>query len=350
MWQSSFQQILRFGIRLPHSTACLFCTILEDALAQLKILNECNPGLRLQSTLMDMNLHLNDKYGIKREVLDEVDSIKPNKLHCNEYKLKKLLKDRELIIKVLKGAYIDMSEHGNILVLKEYISEISKTYNDREILILVEGRNRQVKRDLNKQLRQQRNHIKSVLYQTECNIKDLCSRFEDASIYANIRGRYVDGWQRARHEQLEFALKDKEYAPSQNIELHKRKSQQEQQVHTEVELLTNIIINETLEKIEVWVNKYDVDMEQIDLKIQIARNKWLSIQKQRIDMEEQFAKHEEEMRIWVQFKRDREEARLYREKMTNCAIVIQAWWRGLLVRRRLGPYKAKKSKNPKTKA
>jgi IQ domain-containing protein G len=41
----------------------------------------------------------------------------------------------------------------------------------------------------------------------------------------------------------------------------------------------------------------------------------------------------------VDFKDAREKARLYREKMQHAATVVQAWWRGLLVRNQLGPYK-----------
>lgn len=46
------------------------------------------------------------------------------------------------------------------------------------------------------------------------------------------------------------------------------------------------------------------------------------------------------MKDWVYFKDEREKARLYREKMNNSATIVQAWWRGLLVRLQLGPYKA----------
>lgn len=56
----------------------------------------------------------------------------------------------------------------------------------------------------------------------------------------------------------------------------------------------------------------------------------------------QIEKHDQQMKDWKQFKGDREEARQYVEKMTNSAIIVQAWWRGLLVRLQLGPYRPKK--------
>lgn len=47
------------------------------------------------------------------------------------------------------------------------------------------------------------------------------------------------------------------------------------------------------------------------------------------------------MKAWVHFKDERENLRQYRLKMTNAAISVQSWWRGLLVRLELGPYNPK---------
>lgn len=50
---------------------------------------------------------------------------------------------------------------------------------------------------------------------------------------------------------------------------------------------------------------------------------------------------------WNEFKRKRAEAEKYFNDMTRCAIMVQAWWRGLLVRKQLGPYKPVKKKAKK---
>ncbi|VVC88370.1 unnamed protein product [Leptidea sinapis] len=157
------------------------------------------------------------------------------------------------------------------------------------------------------------------------------------------RGRYVENWQRARTEQHLQTIYDKEIVPSRVIEYFKQRADYEQRVHAEVELLTNIRINETLEKVESWMNKYDTDMEAIDLKIQLKKNEYQDMFDRRLE------KHDQMMKDWIHFKEEREKARLYREKMMNSAIIIQAWWRGLLVRRQLGPYKVKKKKGDAAK-
>ncbi|CAB3246318.1 unnamed protein product [Arctia plantaginis] len=90
-------------------------------------------------------------------------------------------------------------------------------------------------------------------------------------------------------------------------------------------------------------------MESIDLKIQLMKNDYNSQTVTRTEMEELYEKHEIEMRDWVKFTTDREIERLYRLKMNTAAIAVQAWWRGLLVRLELGPYKQSKKKGKKKK-
>lgn len=55
------------------------------------------------------------------------------------------------------------------------------------------------------------------------------------------------------------------------------------------------------------------------------------------------------MKQWINFKEEREKARIYRENMTKSAIIVQAWWRGLLVRRRLGPYRVGRKRRGRKK-
>lgn len=76
---------------------------------------------------------------------------------------------------------------------------------------------------------------------------------QDAALNAVIRSRYVENWQRARTEQHNQTIVDREAEPSDVIELCKQRSDQEQRVHSEVELLINIAINVSLTVIALYV-------------------------------------------------------------------------------------------------
>ncbi|CAK1551012.1 unnamed protein product [Leptosia nina] len=331
---------------LSYLQASFFATVLEDTITQMRILVECNNELRIIKTNTDMKILLPLKYGVVQpKVTDELESIDPHDLGCNEYKLNKLDSDRNYLIDVIKKTYLDLSLHNRYEALVDFVNNLVDTESYRVRVADDETKNKSLRHELNKQLRQQRNHIKSVIYDTDAVIEKLKNIVEDAALNAEIESRYIDNWQRARSEQHVQTIADKEESPTHTIEHYKQRADHEQRVHTEVELLINIIINETLQKVEDWMNKYDKDMEHIDLKIQIKKNEYQNEYDRRVGLEETIETHDKEMKDWNHFKEEREKARLYREKMTKSAITVQAWWRGLLVRRELGPYKV--AKKPK---
>ncbi|XP_045776944.1 dynein regulatory complex protein 9-like [Maniola jurtina] len=331
--------------KIPFLQASLFATVLEDTIVEIRILAECNNELRVIKTLTDMGLLLALKYGVPQpELKDELDEIDHNKLHCNEYKLNKLHSDRKWPLLTLTATYVCLVRSNAFEALKNSVDKVVNWDKYRIELFEDESKNRVIRRELNKQLRQQRNHIKSVIYDTDTTIDDLKAKVEDASLNAEIRSRYVENWQLARTEQHLKKIQDVEATPTSVIDYYKQRAFSEQRVHTEVELLCTIAINETLEKIEQWMDKYDKDMEELDLKIQIKKNDYQNMLDKRIYLEETIEKHDLAMKAWIYFKDEREKARLYVQKMTNSAITIQAWWRGLLVRKQLGPYKVAKRK------
>ncbi|XP_050354442.1 dynein regulatory complex protein 9-like [Nymphalis io] len=335
---------------LPYLQAALFANTLEDTITEMRILVQCNNELRVTKTMSDMGLLVALKYGISQpEIKDELESIDYRKINCNEYKINKLDSDRKLIITAITTTYIDLIQTKTYKALENSINTIVNLDNYRVELCNEEEKNKVLRRELNKQIRQQHNHIKSIIYDTDATIDTLRSEVEDANLNAEIRNRYVERWQVARTEQHNQTIYDKEALPTTVIEYYKRRADSEQRVHSEVELLVTISINETLEKIDDWMNKYDKDMENIELKIQLKKNDYQNMLDKRINLEEMIEKHKTMIKEWIQFKGEREKARLYRENMTKSAIIVQAWWRGLLVRRQLGPYKAKKKGGEKKK-
>ncbi|CAG9789096.1 unnamed protein product [Diatraea saccharalis] len=176
-------------------------------------------------------------------------------------------------------------------MFKSYRTVAAKTLvmADREsyypCLVEDEAKNRVNRRELVKQLRQLRNHIKSVYYDTDSIIQELKTNVEDSALNAEIRSRYVKSWQRARTEQNNETIRVKESQPLGQIEYYKQRSEHEHRVHTEIDLLINITINETLAKVDSWMSKYDKDIEAMDLKIQIMKNNYDMMLEKRKNLE-----------------------------------------------------------------
>ncbi|XP_013147789.1 PREDICTED: IQ domain-containing protein G-like isoform X2 [Papilio polytes] len=291
---------------LPFMTACLFATILEDAITTMRILAQCNNALRVAKAMADMGHLLAIKFSVPpAQNIDPLGKINPNDLGREEYKLDKLEADRNFLLDVMTSTYSDLSLERVFKSLVQQSAGMVEREEHYLTLLEDEARNRATRRDLNRQIRQQRVHVKTVTYDTDVVIDKLKTQVEDAVLNAEIQTRYIVNWQRARTEQHEQTIADRERPPASEIETHKQRLDHEQRVHTEFELLNNIIIN--------------------------------------------LEKHDKLMKDWVNFKEEREKARQYREKMFNAAVVVQAWWRGLLVRQKLGPFKEVKKKGPPPK-
>ncbi|KAI5632925.1 hypothetical protein NE865_14370 [Phthorimaea operculella] len=152
----------------------------------------------------------------------------------------------------------------------------------------------------------------------------------------------------ARAEQHGHEIDQEEGELTNSIEYYKDRSEREGIVHGQVEMLVNILIGEKYQNMEEAMAKYDVDTEKMDLKIQIMRTKACEVTEKRQQLDELLVKRTREIKDWLKFKADRTKAREYHDSMTRSATVVQAWWRGLLVRLQLGPYRQKKNDVKKT--
>ncbi|XP_045527781.1 dynein regulatory complex protein 9-like isoform X1 [Pieris brassicae] len=337
------QEVYYDKFRLPYFKASLFATALEDCITQIRILDQCNTEIRLTKTMVEMQKLLADKYGVeKKEICSELECIDTEKLDCLDYKLDKLDNDRKLLVHVLSETYLDLSKHRRFYALSDYVTTVTRKRQHSEVLIEEEAKNKLLRRETQRQLRQQRNHIKSVTYDCNMTVENLKNRVQDAALNVEIRFRYIGNWQNARCEQNSQRITHIESPRVETIDFYKQRIEQEHRVHSEVELLINILINEILENVEHWMVKYEKDMEKMDLKIQRTKNKHETTEERRCALEEKLKLREVELNNWISFKDKREADRLYREKMTIAALAIQAWWRGLLVRLELGPYKPTK--------
>ncbi|GBP86296.1 Dynein regulatory complex protein 9 [Eumeta japonica] len=298
-------------------------------------------ALHVSKTLADMELLVAHKFGVRplRDI-DDLALVDPRQLHCERYKVDKLDADRNFLGKVLENLYKDTCE-------KNYRSLVDSNENmtsfdcHRAYLLESDEKNKIIRRELAKRLRQQRNHIKSVTYDADVAIDDLKTKIEDVAVIGAVRRRYSCGWQSARAERHRHVLGAAEGELTAAVGRYKLHADHEQRVHGEVELLTNIAIDETLREVEVWMEKYDRDIEAIDLEIQKKKADYYITLDKKLKLEDTLAQHASLVRAWVSFKEARESARVYARTMTEAASVVQAWWRGIIVRRQLGPFRPK---------
>ncbi|XP_038843597.1 dynein regulatory complex protein 9-like, partial [Salvelinus namaycush] len=101
------------------------------------------------------------------------------------------------------------------------------------------------------------------------------------------------------------------------------------------------------EKLEVWMERYERDMEDKQQELNSLRNKKANNLSQ---LQELAKKYRDIEQVVIEDRMEKEALRrkLEKEHMErDAATKIQSWWRGTLVRRGLSPYK--KGKKPKSR-
>lgn len=96
-----------------------------------------------------------------------------------------------------------------------------------------------------------------------------------------------------------------------------------------------------------WTDKYKRELQQLDEQINETKDVMIALKLKFDEMNENYCNREEEVRDYLEERTIREHANNLVERQYEAIVKIQAWWRGILVRRNLGPYRRKKVKKSK---
>lgn len=100
-----------------------------------------------------------------------------------------------------------------------------------------------------------------------------------------------------------------------------------------------------------WNERYEKEVKQLDEQINQTKDVMIALKLKYDEMAEQFSNREEEIQDYLEEKKVKDDAANEAEKKYEAIVRIQSWWKGIMVRRCLGPYRRKKhaKKNKKTK-
>ncbi|KAI5633522.1 hypothetical protein NE865_13752 [Phthorimaea operculella] len=329
---------------LPYFTAAKFATCLEDAILRLNILGQCNNELRAMRATQHMESLLAKKYSVMppAEPEDDIMNIK-YPLDCDENKVDKMFDDRKFCLVFLKDMYKELALKKSFTHLKQYVEE--KDLRLEELFTKEVDERKLSRRQYKQKLRLQRNAQKSALYAAEATISDLIDVIGDSAHISAIDARYMENWKAALTEQHALIIQETEDQCINKIRQYKEEHDKEIRAHEEVERFNMIVIEETRQKVEDIMEKYADDIEAIDLRIQIAMSRLGAIVNQRRDLEHKLASRQRDIDEWRKFTKARAEKQALTNKKTNAAVTVQAWWRGLLVRKQLGPFRKQRAKS-----
>ncbi|KAL1494011.1 hypothetical protein ABEB36_009684 [Hypothenemus hampei] len=258
----------------------------------------------------------------------------------------KLAKDINMLHQVLLKTCKELGV-GTYHCLVETVEIIKKMHKEEEELLEEEAnRERVIKSVKNKCEKERQDNIK-IMQETNEKIQQIKYQAEDINIYGQLEVQYFEEWEKTRKEQNYMKCQEEENSYKKIITDTEKKIAMENRCHEELVKYFKEVRDDCLDEIEQWMKKYNEETEELEDSAINLKNELEKITEERKLIQHEYEKQQTEINDWLEYKRIKEAKELQRQKEIAASIKIQAWWRGIMVRKHLGPYSKKKKKKGK---
>ncbi|KAM8703878.1 hypothetical protein ACLKA7_008498 [Drosophila subpalustris] len=206
------------------------------------------------------------------------------------------------------------------------------------------------------ELKQLQAQLEQVKIEGVAKLKDYDERIADAKYNLKCVSRVndleyslVERWEAARVGQAEIWGENAERAYLRDILDFKQRLSREQRVSQELSSFRSRERADLQRRITDWQQRYASELRRVERESEAWELRILELTKS-------LARHREENAQHVEFVNEynakkEEEQRLLDLQLhrIQCAIKLQAWWRGTMVRRGLGPFKKKPKRGKRAK-
>ncbi|NXO64944.1 DRC9 protein, partial [Phainopepla nitens] len=267
-------------------------------------------------------------------------SPKRSKKHTSQAaeKLTKIYADRQYASDVITVTIKKMEELGTFSSLtqaNEREKAKKKTFYD--ILIRSEKGKKEIKA-LQKQLQDVKKQTDDDLQNRDKVINSLKNKLQEMMAKLNIENYYMKKNTELQIHQIQKKCSSAENALEKEIQNLKSKTDEEIALHRETENFLTQQYQKVKEKLEYWMEKYEKDTTAKDQELEDLR----TLKAENLETMQRFAKECLTFEATIIIDRtEKEDKRKQREREAlelRSAVKVQAWWKGTMVRRFLGPY------------
>lgn len=256
--------------------------------------------------------------------------------------LKKVQADRQFVADVLHEAHIELKTQGTFNSLLLAVGREKEKKADFQNTVAREEAGRKRIKDLHKELQEIQKEKEDAIQNRNEMIAHLKDQLQEMKAKTTMEGKYVK--KDAELQVLQIQKKGSNEEAELKAELQKlnNKSDEEMRVHMEIENFLRQLQNELEEKLEYWMEKYDKDTEAKQQELNALKSAKASNLAALEELAKQYREFEqvviEDRLEKAKAQRDRDQERLELKSVLK----IQAWWRGTMVRRGLGPFQMPK--------
>ncbi|NWS83262.1 DRC9 protein, partial [Toxostoma redivivum] len=342
--------ILGYIMPVPHKDKNVCATALKDKIKEIiqeeldinspELMSAKQESGEAVTSLALKNTGQKQQQGKSEDQKSTQDSSKSSKKRTTRAakKLKKIYADRQYASDVITVTIKNMEEFGTFSSLTDANEREKAKKNKFYDILIREEKGKEEIKALQKQLQDVKKQTDKDLQNRDEAIDRLKDKLQENTAKWNIESYYMK-----RNTDLQIHLTQRkcsnaEIALEKEIQNLKIKTDEEIQLHTETENFLTQQYQKVKEKLEYWMEKYNKDTaakdgEMDDLKALKAEN---------LETMQRFAKECLTFQETIIIDRtDKEAKRKQREQEAleqKSALKVQAWWKGTMVRRFLGPY------------
>ncbi|XP_075617474.1 dynein regulatory complex protein 9 isoform X1 [Balearica regulorum gibbericeps] len=254
--------------------------------------------------------------------------------------LRKIQADRQYANDVITVTMKKMQELGTFNSLTEANErEKAKKSKFHDILIREEEGKKEIK-SLQKQLQDVKKETEIELQNRDNMIAFLKDELQETKAKTNMESCYMKNSTDLQVHQTQKKCSNAEHLLDKEIQTLRSKTDEEIRVHVEIENFLRQHHKKVEEKLEYWVDKYENDTDAKDEELDALK----ASKANNLEMLQRLA--EECQTFEETIISDRAEKEAKRQELEQDALELksilklQAWWRGTMVRRNLGPYQA----------
>ncbi|NXT02313.1 DRC9 protein, partial [Jacana jacana] len=252
--------------------------------------------------------------------------------------LRKIQADRQYASDIITVTMKKMQESGTFNSLIEANErEKEKKSKFHDILIREEEGKKEIK-SLEEQLQVVKKETEIELQNRDSMIAFLKDQLLEVKAKTNMESGYMKKSTDLQVHQTQKKCSNAENALGEEIQKLRSKSDEEIRVHMEIDNFLRRLHKKVEEQLEHWVDKFENDTDAKEEELDALK----ALKANNLEMLRQLATEcqmFEETIIRDRAKREAEKRRREQDALELKSILkLQAWWRGVMVRRNLGPY------------
>ncbi|XP_071630090.1 dynein regulatory complex protein 9 [Temnothorax longispinosus] len=259
----------------------------------------------------------------------------------------KLRRDSLYVSGIIRDLKREINEHGTIDVLTKEIEKITSQEEQEQLVIEENKRMRTIVVELRKAIADKKTAHEKEEERLTKKLTLTRDEKERLKLIKDAEMKYVRVWEAARREQyvLRYELNLDELKKTLND--HCVRERNENHVN---DVLTRYLTRRIAlveNRIEQWRQRYDREKKMYEEEIRKVRNEIEDARRYLEELTTEYRNNQEFIDTYLAEQEALRKQKEHEDHVQRSTIKMQAWWRGVMVRRKLGPYRPEEKKKKK---